>query len=244
MTGKRRAMRRLIESLRRRKTEFHDSFSGEIVTDADRRRSQLYVDWIDHGILRAFWHNFHEVAPGVFRSNHPDHRRLARYAKRGIRTILTFRGEVTKPFHRFEEESCAALGLDLHRIRMTARAAPRREALLQLLDFFDTAPRPFLMHCKSGADRSSLASALYLIHREGATVAEARAQMSVRYIHFRWTATGILDEVLDAYEERLRQGPIALREWIADEYDRDEITRRFTQRRRGRGAAVPEEQDP
>jgi uncharacterized phage protein gp47/JayE len=53
-----------------------------------------------------------------------------------------------------------------------------------------------------------------------------------------------LDEVLDAYEERLRQGPIALREWIADEYDRDEITRRFTQRRRGRGAAVPEEQDP
>jgi protein tyrosine/serine phosphatase len=100
------------------------------------------------------------------------------------------------------------------------------------------------MHCKSGADRTSLASALYLIHKEGATVAEARAQMSVRYIHFRWTATGILDEVLDAYEERLRQGPIMLRDWIANEYDRDEITRRFTRRRRGRAAAVPEEQDP
>jgi protein tyrosine/serine phosphatase len=237
-------MRRLIDRFRRWEREFHDSFKGEIVTEEDRRRSLAYVAWIDHGILRALWHNFHEIAPGVFRSNHPDHRRLTRYAARGIRTVLTFRGEVTKPFHRLEEESCAALGLDLHRIRMTARDAPRREALLQLLDFFDTAPRPFLMHCKSGADRTSLASALYLIHAEGASVAAARAQMSPRYIHFRWTATGVLDEVLDAYEDRLAQGPITLRDWIATEYDRDAIARRFTRRRLFRGAAGPEEPAP
>jgi protein tyrosine phosphatase (PTP) superfamily phosphohydrolase (DUF442 family) len=244
MTGKRRAMRRLIESLRRRKTEFHNSFSGEIVTEADRRRSLRYVAWIDHGILRALWHNFHEVAPGVFRSNHPDHARLERYAARGIRTILTFRGEVTRPFHRLEEESCAALGLDLHRIRMAAREAPKREALLQLLDFFDTAPRPFLMHCKSGADRTSLASALYLIHVSGASVAEARAQMSPRFIHFRWTSTGILDEVLDAYEARLREGPRSLRDWIAEDYHRDEIVRRFRRRRLFGGVAARAEPDP
>jgi protein tyrosine/serine phosphatase len=224
-------MRRLIERYRRWKTEYHDSFTGEIVTERDRRRSLAYVAWIDHGILRALWHNFHEVAPGVFRSNHPDHARLERYAARGIRTILTFRGEVTKPFHRLEEESCASLGLDLHRIRMAARQAPRKEALLSLLDFFDGAPRPFLMHCKSGADRTSLASALYLIHAEGASVAEARRQMAPRYIHFRWTATGILDEVLDLYEARLRQGEVGLRAWIETEYDRDAVVQSFRQRR-------------
>lgn len=224
-------MRRLIERYRRWKTEYHDSFRGEIVTERDRRRSLAYVAWIDHGILRALWHNFHEVAPGVFRSNHPDHARLERYAARGIRTILTFRGEVTKPFHRLEEESCARLGLDLHRIRMAARQAPRREALLSLLDFFDSAPRPFLMHCKSGADRTSLASALYLIHAEGASVAEARRQMAPRYIHFRWTATGILDEVLDLYEARLRQGGISLRAWVETEYDRDAVAQSFRRRR-------------
>lgn len=237
-------MRSLFDRLRRWKTEFHDSFSGEIVTQADRRRSLAYVAWIDHGILRALWHNFHEVAPGVFRSNHPDHARLARYAARGIRTILTFRGEVTKPFHRLEEESCAALGLDLHRIRMAAREAPKRDALLQLLDFFDTAPRPFLMHCKSGADRTSLASALYLVHAEGASVAEARAQMSPRFIHFRWTKTGVLDEVLDAYEARLRDGPVAIRDWIATDYDRDAIARRFMRRRSFGGAEAPAERTP
>lgn len=236
-------MRSLIDRYRRWKTEFHDSFSGEIVTEKDRRRSLAYVAWVDHGILRALWHNFHEVAPGVFRSNHPDHARLERYAARGIRTILTLRGDVTKPFHRLEEESCAALGLDLRQIRMAARAAPKREALLQLLDFYDSAPLPFLMHCKSGADRTSLASALYLIHVEGATVAAARAQMSPRFIHFRWTATGVLDEVLDAYEDRLREGPIRLRDWIEAEYDRDGIARRFRRRLPFRGAAAPAEPD-
>ena len=237
-------MRALIERLRHWEREFHDSFKGEIVTEADRRRSLRYVAWIDHGILRALWHNFHEVAPGVFRSNHPDHARLERYAERGIRTVLSFRGAETKAFHRLEVESCAALGLDLLVIGMASREAPKREALLELLDSFDTAPRPLLMHCKSGADRTSLASALYLIHLEGASVAEARRQMSPRFIHFRWTATGVLDEVLDAYEARLREGPIALRAWIETEYDRDEITRRFTRRRRRGGAEAPAERTP
>lgn len=230
-------MRALIERLRRWEKAFHDAFTGDIVTERDRRRSRRYVAWIDHGILRALWHNFHEVAPGVFRSNHPDHARLERYAARGIRTVLSLRGARTKAFHRLEVESCASLGLDLHVIGMGSREAPRRQALLDLLDFFDTAPRPFLMHCKSGADRTSLASALYLIHAEGASVARARAQMSPRFIHFRWTSTGVLDEVLDLYETRLAAGPVSLREWIETEYDADAVTRSFTRRaRRGEGA--------
>ena len=232
-------MRRLIDSLRRWEREFHDSFTSEIVTERDRRRSLAYVAWIDHGILRALWHNFHEVAPGVFRSNHPDHRRLAAYAARGIRRVLSLRGAKTKAFHRIEVESCAALGIELSVIGMGSREAPRREALVALIDFFDTSPRPFLMHCKSGADRTSLASALYLIHAEGASVAEARRQMSPRFIHFRWTKTGVLDEVLDLYETRLRQGPVALRAWIESEYDPEAVERSFRRRRRRAGEAAP-----
>lgn len=231
-------MRRLIDRLRRWETEFHDSFTREIVTERDRRRSRAYVAWIDHGALRALWHNFAEVAPGVFRSNHPDHARLERYARRGIRTVLSLRGARTKAFHRLEVESCAALGLELRVIGMGSREAPRREALLELLDFFDTAPRPFLIHCKSGADRTSLASALYLLHACGAQVAEARAQMSPRFIHFRWTQTGVLDEVLDLYAARLGDGPIPLRAWIETEYDAEVVARSFARRLRRRGAGA------
>jgi hypothetical protein len=231
-------MRRWIDRFRRWEREFHDSFTGEIVTEKDRRRSLRYVAWIDHGLLRSIWHNFHEIAPGVFRSNHPDHRRLAACADRGIRRVLSLRGAQTRASHRLEAESCAALGIELSVIGMASREAPRREALLELLDYFDATPQPFLMHCKSGADRTSLASALYLMHAEGASVAEARRQMSPRFIHFRWTKTGVLDEVLDLYEARLRQGPIGLRAWIETEYDRETVERNFRQRRlRGEGAA-------
>lgn len=235
-------MRAMIDRVRAWEKAFHASFTGALTTEADRRRARAYVRWIDHGILRALWHNLAEVAPGVWRSNHPDHARLARHADGGIRTILTLRGAQTKAFHRLEEESCAALGLDLRVIGMASREAPGRAALLDLLDFFDSVPPPFLIHCKSGADRTSLASALYLIHVEGASVAEARAQMSPRFLHFRWTKTGVLDAVLDAFEARLRQGPIGLRDWIAKEYDAEVVARDFLrQRRRSPEAAAPAE---
>ena len=232
-------MRALFHKVRQWEREFHDSFTGDILTEADRKRARAYVAWIDHGLLRALWHNFHEVAPGVFRSNHPDHRRLAAQAARGVRTVLSLRGAQTKAFHRLEVESCAALGIDLHVIGMASREAPTRAALLDLLAFFDTAPRPFLMHCKSGADRTSLAAALYLIHVEGASVTAARRQMSPWFLHFRWTKTGVLDAVLDLYEARLGAGPIALRPWIETEYDPAAVEDRFTRRRPRAAAATP-----
>ena len=87
------------------------------------------------------------------------------------------------------------------------------------------------MHCKSGADRASLASAIYLIAIEGKSVAEARQMFSIRFIHFKWTKTGILDMFLDMYEERLERGPIAFQDWVAHEYDPEALTQRFAKRR-------------
>ncbi len=190
-----------------------------IVTPGERRRAERYVDWIDHGILRRPWHNFHEVAPGVFRSNHPDHARLERYREMGIATILSLRGAPHMAPQRLERESCAALGLTYLAVPMSSRAAPLQSALSRLLDAFDTIGTPFLMHCKSGADRTSLAAAIYLIHCKGMPVGAARAQMAPRFLHFRFTKTGVLDRVLDLYEERLSRGPISFRDWVETCYD-------------------------
>lgn len=199
---------------------------------------------MEHGFLRALWHNFRENSPGVFRSNHPGDVPLDRYAARGIRTILAFRGEVTGPVRRPEEENCAPLGLDLRRIRMAAREAPKTEALLPLPDVFDGAQPPFLMQCKPGADRTSRAGAHCLHHPGGPSVAEARRQMAPRFIHVRWTATGILDEVPDLCAARLGQGPIGLRVWTRTECDADEVTGSLGRRRWLRAAQPPEGRAP
>ncbi len=185
-----------------------------------RRRAAFHYHLLDHAVLRRRWSNMHQVAPGVWRSNHPTHARLRDLKAMGIRTILNLRGAGETPPFLFEHESCRALGLELRSVGLSARAAPRQGELLKLFEAFRTVERPFVMHCKSGADRAGLAAALYLL-AHGAPLAEARRQLSWRFLHIRHSRTGILDHVLELYEARLAQGPIGIEDWVRDEYNRD-----------------------
>ena len=219
--------RKLQQMLEQKEQAFRNSFGHDITDPAERRRSQWHLDWLDHGILRRRWHNFDQVAPGVYRSNHPNHSRFAAYAQMGIKTVLNLRGAALQPHHLFDVESCAALGLTVVNVQMAARRAPDRDELLALLDAFATMERPFLMHCKSGADRTGLAAAIYLMVHEGADIGSARRQLSFRYVHIRRTSTGILDHFLDVYAARAAQSPIGIADWIKTEYDRAALTRSF-----------------
>lgn len=202
------------------------SFGRDITDPVERKRSHLYTLWIDHAILRTFWTNFGQVAEGVYRSNHPGHARLERYKAMGIKAVLNLRGKGVRAPYLFEEESCAALGLELVSIALQARAPAKRENLLSLFAAFDSIPRPFVMHCKSGADRAGLASALYLLD-QGAPVAEAKKELSLRYLHLKLSKTGVQDHMLDLFEQRLAEGPISIRDWIATEYDPDVLAASF-----------------
>lgn len=210
---------RLWQRLHDWERSFHASYSHDIGDPAERKRSAFYVNWLDHGVLRTFWTNHAEVAPGVFRSNHPAHERLSNLAAEGFRTILNLRGAVHLSHHKFEEESCAKLGMTLVDVPMSARRAPEAKTILELIRVLGEVEKPVLMHCKSGADRAGLASAIYLLHFRGASLEEARKQLSPRFLHFRQSKTGILDHVLDLYEARLERGPIAFADWVATEYD-------------------------
>lgn len=195
-----------------------------------RLRDTLHFQFVDHGILRHLWTNLAEIAPGVWRSNQPDARRLARYRAMGIRTVLSLRGTPDTAAYRIEKAACDRLGLAFVTTQLHARKAPRREALLRLFDLFRSIERPFVMHCKSGADRAGLAAALYLLAFEGASLAAARRQLSCRFLHIRASKTGVLDRLLDLYEDRLQQGPIGIEAWIATEYDPETLTAAFARR--------------
>lgn len=197
---------------------------------AGRRRAWWHYHFIDHGVLRYGWTNFAEIAPGVFRSNHPHAGRLNDYKARGIRAVLNLRGINGSPSYLMEEAACLAAGLDLVSVKFAARNAPNRDKLLELLQAFDTIQRPFVMHCKSGADRAGLAAALYLLD-QGVPLEVARRQLSVRFLHLRFTKTGVQDALLDVYADRLAQGPIGLRDWVRTEYDPDAVRARFASRR-------------
>jgi len=223
---------RLAQSLKSYEKRLRTSFGDDISTPAARRWSWWHFQLFDHAFLRTFWTNFDEVAPGVYRSNHPGPKRLEMYRSMGIKTVLNLRGKDRFSPWLFEEEACARLGLELDVAKIYAKKPARREEFLHLITKLKEIERPFVMHCKSGADRAGLAAVLYKVIVEKVHLEDARKHLSVRYIHFGWTKTGIVDHILDLYAARAAETGIDLETWFSEEYDPSEAKRSFQARRR------------
>jgi len=195
----------------------------DISTPEARRRALWHFRWIDHGILRGFWTNLFEIAPGVWRSNQPDGARIHKYKDMGIKTVLNLRGTTKRSPFLFEAEACEETGLTMVSIALAARKPVEQQVLVDLLNIFDTIEKPFVMHCKSGADRAGLASAFYLLHTQGASIDEAKKQLSFKYLHIRRSKTGVLDHLLDMYGTAHAETGISIYDWVSNHYDPEEL---------------------
>lgn len=193
-----------------------------------RRRAWRELMFGDHGVLRLLYDNTHEVAPGkVWRSYQPSPAALERWKMRGVKTIVNLRGDKPSGHFFLEEEACRKLGLRLVVFRVFSREAPSKETLYGARALFDEIEYPALMHCKSGADRAGLMSALYLFFREGRPLDEALKQLSFRYGHVRYGKTGVIDYMFDEYLAHARATGGSLSSvddflrWVDEMYDPD-----------------------
>lgn len=204
-----------------------NSFDTDLSTPENRRRANIYNLWFDHAVLRKVWTNFYEIAPGVYRSNQPTHERFVRLKAKGIKTILNLRGAGGTAHYLVEEESCRTLGLTLVNVNLMARQAAPRPEIQTLIRAFREIEKPFVMHCKSGADRAGFAAAVYLMVIEGRPVSEARRMLGVKYIHLKWSKTGVLDYILDRYEQSHQATGITFETWLETEYQHDAMQRDY-----------------
>lgn len=202
-------------------------YNVDLSTPENRRKARIYSLWFDHEILRGIWTNFDQIAPGIYRSNHPTPARFAKMKQMGIKTILNLRGQTDSAHYWQEEEICRELGLTLVNAHLLARGAVQKHHIVDVIEKLKTIERPFLMHCKSGADRAGFASAIYLMVVEGEPVETARRMLSPRYMHIRNGKVGILDYTLDVYAARNARDPISFEDWIVQEYDNEDLLRRF-----------------
>lgn len=108
--------------------------------------------------------NFHEVIPGeYYRSAQPSAVQIADYAKRyKIRTIVNLRGASTEAWYRNETLAAQDLGITHVDFKMSATRELTPERAQELVQLLKDAQKPILVHCQAGADRSGLASVLYL----------------------------------------------------------------------------------
>ena len=132
-------------------------------------------------------YNLHWVTPEVARSAQPY---LGFYGPfvgaHGIRSIINLRGEnPTRLWWRQERRTADRLDIRHFDVRLSSRLIPSRNALADLMDAFENAPRPFLIKCSGGQDRTSFAAASYLLHIGGPSALErAQAQFALwPYLH-------------------------------------------------------------
>jgi protein tyrosine phosphatase (PTP) superfamily phosphohydrolase (DUF442 family) len=198
-----------------------------IVSIGHRIRAWFSLLVADHGVVRLVYLNRHKVTDDLSRSAQPGPHDIGRLAREGFRTIVNLRGGREHGAWPLEREACERHGLVLSEFTLRSRAAPDRDTLLALPAYLDQLSYPVLAHCKSGADRAGLFAALFLLIRDKRSVADAKAQLSLRYGHVRMAKTGVLDAFLDAYARDGEAKGIGFLDWVRDSYDPAQVEAAF-----------------
>jgi len=154
-----------------------------------------------------FWYleeqgNFHAITPGeAYRSAQMDRDELEYYlGKYHIRSVINLRGRAAgQPWYEEEVKVCRELGVGHYDVVLKADELPPQEEIGYLIALFKHVPRPVLIHCRAGSDRSGLAAAIWKVVVDGASKQEAQRQLSLLYGHLPFGPTQVMDQFLDQW---------------------------------------------
>jgi protein tyrosine phosphatase (PTP) superfamily phosphohydrolase (DUF442 family) len=149
------------------------------------------------GYLKASG-NVHVIEPGVaIRSAELSRDQLQSVIDEyGVRSIISLvRPDPKQSWYRGELAVSASRHLVRYELPLSATIELSSGQLAQLLSILQSAPKPVLIHCKSGSDRSGLAAAILEYAISSRPLSESRQQLSLRYGHFPylWSRTGAMD---------------------------------------------------
>ena len=178
------------------------------------------------GILSILWYvgvfggNLHEVLPGeLYRSAQLTGSNLrSALEKDHIRTVINLRGpETGDPWWKNETAVCRGMGVGHVDVAFSASHLPPPKELSRLMAALDNSPRPVLLHCMGGSDRTGLAATLYLTLYKHVPLDQAEEEeLTLRYGHIKWGSARAMDQFFDLY--RQTAGGLALRNWIRSYY--------------------------
>jgi undecaprenyl-diphosphatase len=159
------------------------------------------------GVYMQVQGNFHPITRGeAYRSARLDGDKLEYYIEKyNIKSILNLLGEdPQKPWYREELQVCAQHNIKHYDVSLSASHEPTEENARKLVEIFKTAPRPVLIHCKGGSDRSGLVAAMWKVTVDKAPKSEARKQLSILYGHFPIGKTAAMDHFLAHWDPALQ----------------------------------------
>jgi protein tyrosine/serine phosphatase len=130
-----------------------------LVTAADPALRPRPTTWAQP-VLGARTENCYKVSDDLYRSEQPDEAGMRELAAFGIKAVLNLRN-----WHSDQDEA-AGTGIALFRVAMDA--GDINDALMRkALDAIRAAPKPVLVHCWHGSDRTGAVVALYRMAEQG-----------------------------------------------------------------------------
>ena len=159
------------------------------------------------GIQQFVFGNIHSVVDGEFyRSAQLTPEQIAAVAKqKGIKSIINLRGDNTgTPWYDDEVAASKANNITHLNFRMKSSRDLTDAQVIDLVALMKDAPKPVLVHCAAGADRSGLAAALYRLKIKGDTLGEASSELSLRYGHmpFHFNSSAAMGRTLERVAQR------------------------------------------
>jgi len=171
--------------------------------------------------------NWHVIVPQeLYRSAQLSESELQTAVDRfGIKTIINLRSKC--PWESwYRDEACVSeqRNVKLINLNFSAYLPPPPQELQKLWKALETAPRPILIHCRRGADRTGLASSLAMLHHDDKQpLATSIQQLSIRAGHLGLGRVEIMGIVLDMYKQWLGTNQLEhdrsnLKKWIHEGY--------------------------
>lgn len=146
--------------------------------------------------------NFHIITFNkAYRSAQLDEDLLKyRIAEYGIRTVINLRGKKeSESWYQDEIKVSSKLDVKHYDIGLSSTNPPSSKKLEKLLAIFKIAEQPVLIHCMAGADRASLASAIWKVVMDGESTEKAKKQFSILYGHMPVGPTQALDRFFERW---------------------------------------------
>ena len=125
-------------------------------------------------------HNFHVVTPGiVYRSSRMSPTDLTNLIQSdGIRSVLSLIGPDLNESNAVRNANAVYFDVSI-----SDRHEVTEQRMDKIISILRKAPKPVLIHCKAGADRTGLAASLYLYAIAGEPAAQASSELTFFYGH-------------------------------------------------------------
>jgi len=169
----------------------------------------LFIIALIWGTWLLIYGNFHKVDKNVYRSAQLFSFNMPYYLEKSkIKSILNLRGDIHKDWYKNEIQIPKEHNVTHYDFGIGSRRIISIKEMNTIVDLIKNAPKPLLIHCKAGADRTSLATALYKFSIKHDN--DAKKAFSLIYGHFPWlgSKTKAMDESFENYKNYIKKSSL------------------------------------